>query len=65
MAEFASVVDAVDRPVAFQEGMQERNNDTPEDQRIEFRIGANLGDVIEQDRDVFGEGYALTIDLDQ
>jgi class 3 adenylate cyclase len=38
LAEFASVVDAVGCAVAFQEGMQERNNDTPEDHRIEFRI---------------------------
>ncbi len=56
LAEFASVVDAVRCAVAFQEGMAERNADTSEDQRIEFRIGVNLGDVIVQENDVFGMG---------
>ncbi len=46
LAEFASVVDAVRCAVAFQEGMADRNADTPEDERIEFRIGVNLGDVL-------------------
>ncbi len=56
LAEFASVVDAVRCAVAFQEGMAERNAGTPEDRRIVFRIGVNLGDVIVQDGDVYGEG---------
>ena len=46
LAEFASVVDAVRCAVAFQDGMRERSSDTPEDRRIQFRIGVNLGDVI-------------------
>ncbi len=46
LAEFASVVDGVRCAVAFQEGMRERNSDTPEDRRIEFHIGVILGDVI-------------------
>ncbi len=41
LAEFASVVDAIKCAVAFQEGMADRNMDTPEDRRIEFRIGVN------------------------
>ena len=64
LAEFASVVDAVRCAVAFQEGMQERNADTPEDRRIEFRIGVNLGDVIVQNDDVFGDGVNVAARLE-
>ena len=42
LAEFASVVDAVRCAVAFQEGMLQRNADTPEYRRIDFRVGVNL-----------------------
>ncbi len=56
LAAFASVVDAVRCAIAFQEGMARRSVDTPEDRRIEFRIGVNLGDVIVQDDDVYGDG---------
>jgi tetratricopeptide (TPR) repeat protein len=54
LAEFPSVVDAVRCAVAIQRGMVDRNADTPEDKRISFRIGVNLGDVIVEDHDVFG-----------
>ncbi len=64
LAEFASVVDAVRCAVAFQEGMAERNADTPEERRIEFRIGVNLGDVIVQDDDVFGDGVNIAARLE-
>ncbi len=64
LAEFASVVDAVRCAVAFQEGMAERNTLTPEDRRIEFRIGVNLGDVIVQDDDVYGEGVNIAARLE-
>ncbi|MHA1151317.1 MAG: adenylate/guanylate cyclase domain-containing protein [Alphaproteobacteria bacterium] len=64
LAEFASVVDAVRCAVAFQEGMRARNEDTPEDRRIEFRIGVNLGDVIVQDDDVYGEGVNVAARLE-
>ncbi len=56
LAEFASVVDAVRCAIAFQDGMLARNAGTAADRRIHFRIGVNLGDVIVQDDDVFGEG---------
>ena len=46
LAEFASVVDAVRCAVAIQEAMREHSADLPEDQRIQLRIGINLGDVI-------------------
>ena len=64
LAEFASVVDAVRCAVAFQEGVAGRNADTPEDRRIEFRIGVNLGDVIVQDDDIFGDGVNVTARLE-
>lgn len=61
---FASVVDAVRCAVAFQEGMRERNADTPEDRRIAFRIGVNVGDVIIQDDDVYGDGVNVAARLE-
>ncbi len=64
LAEFASVVDAVRCAVAFQEGMAGRNADTSKDQRIEFRIGVNLGDVIVQDDDVYGDGVNVAARLE-
>ncbi len=64
LAEFASVVDAVRCAVAFQEGMAERNADTPEDHRMEFRVGVNLGDVIVQDDDVYGDGVNVAARLE-
>lgn len=64
LAEFASVVDALRCAVAFQEGMRERNADTPEDRRIEFRIGVNLGDVMVQDDDVYGDGVNVAARLE-
>jgi adenylate cyclase len=64
LAEFASVVDAVRCEVVFQEGMAERNADTPDDRRFEFRIGINLGDVIVQDDDVFGDGVNVAARLE-
>ena len=64
LAEFASVVDAVKCAVAFQEGMAERNTDIPDGQRIEFRIGVNLGDVIVQDDDVYGDGVNVAARLE-
>jgi hypothetical protein len=42
------------------EGMAERNANTPKDRRLEFRIGINLGDVIIQDEDEFGDGVTAT-----
>ncbi len=64
LAEFASVVDAVRCAVEFQDGMRERNRDTPEARRIEFRIGVNLGDVIVQDDDVYGDGVNVAARLE-
>ena len=55
LVEFASVVDAVDCAVAVLQGMAGRNADVPEDKRIIFRIGVNLGDVIIDGDDIYGD----------
>ncbi len=64
LAEFASVVDAVRCAVDIQEGMRERNAVTAEDQCIKFRIGVNLGDVIVQDNDIYGDGVNVAARLE-
>src|ERR1700719_2441500 len=64
LAEFASVVDAVRCAVEVQRGMAERNAGTPPEQRIEFRIGINLGDVIVEEHDIFGDGVNVAARLE-
>src|SRR5208337_3206711 len=56
LAEFASVVDAVRCGVAVQREMAERNTGMPAPRRIDFRIGINVGDIIVEPDDIFGEG---------
>src|SRR5215470_8142561 len=56
LVEFPSVVDAVRCAVEVQREMALRNAEVPEARRIEFRIGINLGDVIKDGRDVYGDG---------
>src|SRR4051812_13177496 len=56
LAEFPSVVDAVRCAVGIQRGMIDRNADEQTDRRVEFRIGINLGDVIVEEHDIFGDG---------
>ncbi len=63
LAEFESVVDAVRCAVAFQDGMKRRNAGATEP-RIEFRIGVNLGDIIVQEDDVFGDGVNIAARLE-
>src|SRR5215472_5977223 len=64
LAEFASVVDAVRCAVEMQRGMAERNASTPPEQRIEFRVGINLGDVIAEAEDIFGDGVNVAARLE-
>jgi class 3 adenylate cyclase len=64
LAEFPSIVDAVRCAVEVQRGMAERNAETPEDKRIAFRIGVNLGDVIVEDGDIFGDGVNVAARLE-
>jgi class 3 adenylate cyclase len=64
LAEFGSVVDAVTCEIKIQRGMLERNAEIPPDQRIEFRIGINLGDVISEGTDIFGDGVNVAARLE-
>ncbi|MGH6931458.1 MAG: adenylate/guanylate cyclase domain-containing protein, partial [Dongiaceae bacterium] len=65
LAEFASVVDAVECALALQHGMVERNSGAPAKLRIEVRIGINLGDVIIEDEDRHGEGVNIAARLQE
>ena len=64
MAEFGSVVDAVRSAAELQRGMADRNADIPEDKRIAFRVGINLGDVIVEEQDIFGDGVNVAARLE-
>src|ERR1700681_4563086 len=64
LVEFASVVDAVRCAVELQRAMTERNADVPAEKRIEFRIGINLGDVISDGGDIFGDGVNVAARLE-
>ena len=64
LVEFASVVDAVRCAVVMQQGMEDRNANLPEAERIRYRIGINLGDVIVEDGDIFGDGVNVAARLD-
>jgi adenylate cyclase len=64
LVEFGSVVDAVDCAAAVQQAMAERNAAVPEERRIEFRIGINLGDVIRDKGDIFGDGVNIAARLE-
>ncbi len=64
LVEFASVLDAVRSAVDIQRGMPKRNAGTPEDRHIRFRIGINVGDVIIDGDDVFGDGVNLAARLE-
>ncbi len=64
LAEFPSVVEAVQCAVAVQLGMAERNVVIPEDRRIVFRIGINLGDIIVDGDDIYGDGVNVAARLE-
>lgn len=59
LAEFPSVVSALETAVAIQQAMADRNVGIPEDRQILFRIGVNIGDVLVEDDDVFGDGVIV------
>jgi adenylate cyclase len=65
LVEFPSVVDAVKCAVEIQTRMARRNTDLPAEQRIEFRIGINLGDIIVDEDDIFGDGVNLAARLQE
>jgi adenylate cyclase len=64
LAEFASVVDAVQCSVAAQNEFKARNAELPENRRMEFRIGVNLGDVIEEENRIYGDGVNIAARLE-
>jgi adenylate cyclase len=64
LVEFASVVEAVHCAVAIQEGMAERNTGVADDRRIAFRIGINVGDVIVEADDIYGDGVNVAARLE-
>jgi len=64
LVEFASAVDAVCCAIEVQRGMAERNTDVPHDKRIDFRIGINVGDIITEGGDIFGDGVNVAARLE-
>src|SRR5215470_12890208 len=64
LAEFPSVMDAVRCAVRVQRGMTDREPEVPEERRIRFRIGVNLGDVIVEEHDIFGDGVNVAARLE-
>ena len=64
LAEFASVVDAVQCAVAVQKEIKSRNNELPENRRMQFRIGINLGDVIQEEDRIYGDGVNIAARLE-
>jgi adenylate cyclase len=59
LAEFSSVVDAVHCAVAVQKEIQGRNEPLPENRKMRFRIGINLGDVVEEEGRLYGDGVNI------
>jgi adenylate cyclase len=64
LAEFPSVVDAVRCAAEVQRGMIDREPEVPDERRIRFRIGINLGDVIVEEHDIFGDGVNVAARLE-
>jgi adenylate cyclase len=64
LVEFASAVDAARCSVEIQEEMAKQNSHVPQEQRIEFRIGIHVGDIIIDDNDIFGDGVNIAARLE-
>src|SRR6266851_482611 len=64
LVEFASALDAVRCGVEIQRSMADHNTDTPDDRRIEFRIGINVGDIIIDEGDIYGDGVNIAARLE-
>jgi adenylate cyclase len=65
LVEFQSVTDAVQSAIEIQGRMTRRNSDVPASRQIDFRIGINLGDVIIEDGDIFGDGVNVAARLEE
>ncbi|MFH1117284.1 MAG: adenylate/guanylate cyclase domain-containing protein [Pseudomonadota bacterium] len=64
LCEFASAVNAVEFAVEFQQEIDVRNSELPEDKRMAFRLGINVGDVIEEDGQIYGDGVNIAARLE-
>jgi adenylate cyclase len=64
LADFASVVDAVQCAVAVQKEIKARNDELPENRRMQFRVGINLGDVIQEEGRIYGDGVNIAARLE-
>jgi adenylate cyclase len=64
LAEFVSVVDAVNCAVEIQRELAEKNQELLEDKRMQFRIGVNLGDVVEEEDRIYGDGVNIAARLE-
>jgi adenylate cyclase len=64
LAEFVSVVDAVNCALEIQRELAEKNQELPEDKRMQFRIGVNLGDVVEEEDRIYGDGVNIAARLE-
>jgi adenylate cyclase len=64
LAEFVSVVDAVQCSVAVQKEIKARNDELPENRKMQFRIGINLGDVIQEEERIYGDGVNIAARLE-
>ncbi len=64
LLEFQSVLDSVQCSIEIQDGLSKRNADVPDDKRITVRIGINLGDIIFEDSDIFGDGVNIAARLE-
>ena len=59
LAEFGSIVDAVQCAIEIQKELKARNTELPENQKMEFRMGVNIGDVIEEEKKIYGDGVNI------
>src|ERR1051325_2490619 len=64
LAEFPSTVEAVQCAVEMQQALKERNVEVPLDRRVEFRIGINLGEVVVEGEEIYGEGVNIAVRLE-
>src|SRR5262247_2582531 len=64
LAEFPSVVDAVQCAVEMQQALKARNTEVPLTRRVEFRIGINLGEVVVEGEEIYGEGVNVAVRLE-
>ena len=64
LAMFEAVIDALSGAVAIQNELQLRNQELPDDRKVQFRIGVNLGDVIEDREDIYGDGVNVAARLE-